>query len=109
MSRVVTHVAPINYGNLNPPQPALTWGDAPWNPSSEIMDGVIRNIQIYSAQLTVSDVVTEVGTPLSTAAGSSNIWYMNLNPTPSDISDKSGAGHNPQWVGAERPLLWTGP
>ena len=108
-SKVITHVAPSSYGNVNPPQPALTFGDAPWNPSQEIMNGVIRNIQIYSAQLSVSDVIKEVGTPLSTATGTSNIWYMNLNPTPTDISDKSGAGHNPQWVGSERPKLWNGP
>ena len=36
------------------------------------------------------------------------MWYMNLNPTPSDIGDKSGAGHNPAWVGSARPQLWSG-
>jgi hypothetical protein len=34
-------------------------------------------------------------------------WYLNMNPSPSDISDKSGRGNNPAWVGTERPTLWT--
>ena len=58
--------------------------------------------------LTLSDVLAEINSPRSTANGASNMWYMNLNPTPSDISDKSGNGHNPAWVGGERPRLWSG-
>lgn len=108
-SKTVTHVTDSTYGNTNPPQPALTWGDAPWNPSSEIMDGVIRGIQIYSIDLSIADVQAELATPQSTSAGASNLWYLNLNPTPTDISDKSGNGHNPAWVGSGRALLWTGP
>ena len=34
-------------------------------------------------------------------------WYLNMNPSPSDISDKSGRGNNPAWVGTERPTLWS--
>jgi chitodextrinase len=30
-----------------------------------------------------------------------------MDPTPTDISDKSGNGHNPVWVGNERPTLFT--
>ncbi len=107
-SKRIEHVADPSYGNTNPPAPALTWGDAPWNPSNEIMNGVIRGIQIYSTALSVNDVLAELSAPQSTSAGASNIWYMNLDPTPSDISDKSGRGHHPMWVGAERPLIWTG-
>jgi hypothetical protein len=108
-SRVIRVDLPRDYGNIYPPNPALTWGDAPWAPSQEIMNGVIRGIQIYSATLSVNDILTEAANPRSTNAGSSNIWYLNLDPTPTDISDKSGAGHHPEWVGTERPRLWTGP
>ena len=107
-SKRIAHVTGPSYGNVNPPAPALTWGDAPWNPSNEIMNGVVRGIQIYSTSLSISDINAELSTPLSTSAGASHIWYLNLNPTPSDISDKSGSNHNPMWVGAERPLLWSG-
>jgi hypothetical protein len=108
-SRVIRVDLPGDYGNINPPNPALTWGDAPWAPSNEIMNGVIRGIQIYSTSLSVSDILSESSAPMSTAPGTSNIWYLNLNPTPTDISDKSGQGHHPQWVGSERPRLWSDP
>jgi hypothetical protein len=108
-SKTVEHMTDPSYGNTNPPFPALTWGDAPWNPSNEIMNGVIRGIQIYAVDLSIGNVLSEVATPLSTSSGASNIWYLNLNPTPTDISDKSGTGHNPAWVGSGRALLWNGP
>jgi len=107
-TRVIRALIPSRYGNTNPPAPVLVWGDAPWNPSNEILNGVLRGIQVYSVALSVTDVLAESTTPLSTASGASTIWYLNLNPTPGDIADKSGSGHHPSWVGAERPLLWSG-
>ena len=107
-SRVISVDLPADYGSINPPHPALTWGDAPWAPSNEIMNGIIRGIQIYSTTLTVNDILSESNAPRSTSPGTSNIWYLNLNPTPSDISDKSGQGHHPEWVGSGRPSLWSG-
>ena len=107
-TKVIKHRSPRSYANKLPPRPALTWGDAPWAPSKEIMFGVMRGIQIYSTRLTVADVLAEASRPLSTAAARQSVWYMNLNPTPADIADKSGAGHHPEWVGAARPRLWMG-
>ena len=106
-TKVIKYRAPRSYGNKLPPRPALTWGDAPWAPSKEIMFGVMRGFQIYSTSLTMDDLLAEASHPLSTPAGRESVWYMNLNPTPTDIADTSGAGHHPEWVGAERPLLWT--
>jgi hypothetical protein len=88
---------------------ALSFGDAPWALGSERLNGILRGIQIYSAQLSLSEVLSEVSAPLSTPTGSSAIWYLNLNPTPTDITDKSGRGHHPTWAGALRPSLWVGP
>jgi hypothetical protein len=107
-SRVIKVDVSSSFANVNPPNPALTFGDAPWNPSNEIMNGVIRGIQIYTTSLSLSDILSESSNALSTSAGTSRVWYLNPNPTPSDISDKSGAGHNPAWVGSERPRLWSG-
>lgn len=106
-SKVISTLAPASFGNIVPPNAALTFGDAPWNPSEEIMNGIIRGIQIYSEQMSVSDIMSEITSPRSTAVGQANMWYMNINPTPSDISDKSGAGNDPEWVGSERPGLYT--
>jgi len=105
----VTVVADGDYGNRPPPVPALTWGDAPWNPGREVWCGMLRGIQIYSTRLSLPDILRETRTPLSTRAGAEHIWYLNLDPTPDDIADKSGRGHHPEWVGRERPGLWTGP
>jgi hypothetical protein len=102
----VSYVGHSSWNNVNPPAPALTWGDAPWAPGQEVYSGVLRGIQIYAANLTLVDLLSEVASPLSTAAGASSVWYLNLNPTPSDISDQSGRGHNPAWVGSARPALY---
>jgi hypothetical protein len=60
--------------------------------------------------LSVNDIVAEVTQPMSTTSGAANVWYLNLNPTPDDISDKSGKGHHPTWVDPNsKASLWTGP
>jgi hypothetical protein len=117
-SKIIVHTASPSVDNTSPPNSALTWGDAPWPASTgiygpsgegnEVYDGILRGIQIYNTRLSLQDVRAEINTPLSTAAGSSTIWYLNRNPIPTDISDKSGKNHNPTWVGSERPKLYTG-
>jgi hypothetical protein len=96
---------------LSSPAPAsdqaLSFGLSPWAVPSERLKGVLRGIRLYSASLSVSDVVSEANSPLSTSAGSASVWYMNINPTPSDISDKSGRGHHPNWASSGRPALWS--
>jgi hypothetical protein len=34
-------------------------------------------------------------------------WYLNMNPKPTDVQDKSGNGHHPSWDGTGRPTLWS--
>ena len=94
------------WGNTLPPVPALTWGDAPWAPGKEVWNGILSGIQVYSTCLTTDEILSEAAAPRSTAAGVASLWYENLNPRPDDIADKSGRGHHPEWVGAERPQLW---
>jgi len=79
-------------------------GDNPWNPGAEVWSGVLRGFQFYDAQLTPSQIAQEIAAPGSARQP----WYLNLNPTPTDISDKSGNGHHPSWVGNLLPTLWTG-
>lgn len=107
-TKVIRATESASWGESNPPSPALVWGDAPWNPSNEIMNGVLRGIQIYSTLLSIADIIAETSSPLGTAAGNANIWYLNLNPTPIDIADQSGKGNHPNWVGNERPAPWSG-
>jgi hypothetical protein len=103
----VSYTACPSWGNAAPPVPALTWGDAPWAPGKEVWNGLLSGIQVYAACLSVEDILREAAVLGSTPAGASSLWYANLAPQPHDISDQSGHGHHPQWVGPERPRLWT--
>jgi hypothetical protein len=96
------------HGGLRPPSnPTLAFGAAPWAVFQERLSGILRGIRLYSASLSQVDVLSEANTPLSTSAGAASIWYMNMNPSPNDISDKSGRGHHPTWAGSGRPALWS--
>jgi fibronectin type 3 domain-containing protein len=111
------------YGTQQPPSPALVMGQAPrldgpngtsiqsWGgyPGWEEFSGIIRGIQIYSTYLSDADIAAEIGSPMSTAAGRASIWYLNLDPRPSDVTDKKGMGtaHNPSWDGTTANE-WTG-
>ena len=113
---LVTHATASTWGNQTPPSPALTWGDAPWNPSQERSNGVLRGWQIYNALLNTTQInalgACETDACVLSTASSlgvlSSLWYLNMNPADaSDISDKSGNGHHPAWWNSNRPLHWT--
>ena len=97
----------FSYQDVDRPQPdpALIVGDAPWNPGHEIYYGILRGFQYYDALLTPAQIAQEVASPGAVRRP----WYLNLNPTPDDITDKSGSGHDPQWMTSNRPRLWTQP
>jgi uncharacterized protein YjdB len=88
----------------DPPTPGLIIGDAPWNSGQEVWNGILRGFQFYQRAMKPQEVAGEIRSPGSIGTP----WYLNLNPTPEDISDKSGNNHNPRWVGAERPPSWRG-
>lgn len=98
---VIDVTAPSWFGTVNPPSPAITFGDSPWYADfqHERLSGVLRGIKIFNRGLSESDTISEAAADgLVTAQGLANVWYMNVNPTPSDISDKSGKGHHPAWA-----------
>jgi hypothetical protein len=102
-------VVDCGWATTNPPSPAIVMGQAPdYNGASwggyagwEELNGILRGIQLYSGLLSVSDILAEINAPQSTAQGNSKIWYLNLNPRPSDVTDKKvgGTPHNPRWDG----------
>lgn len=110
-------VVDSGWADRNPPSPAIVMGQAPdlngesWGgfPGWEEFNGVIRGIQIYAGLLTLAEIQAEISEPLSTQAGQDLIWYLNLNPRPSDVSDKKGIGlpNDPSWDGATA-LEWSG-
>jgi hypothetical protein len=108
--RIISHQTSggelTNTGN----SPGLIFADAPWNDNDERLSGVLRGIQVYQAKLDLADIVLEAANHTSntpkTAAGLAGVHYMNQNPTPDDITDKSGQGNDPAWANANRPSLW---
>jgi len=118
-TKVITQtIDDSRWAATNPPTPAIVIGQAPDNGNGvswggyegwEEFNGIIRGIQMYSGLLSVADLQAEIQSPLSTTNGRAKIWYLNLNPRPSDVSDKKGIGtpHNPSWAGTTA-LEWTG-
>lgn len=69
----------------------------------------IVNSAISAAHMAaISALDTDAAVLAYCTANSITLHYLNSNPTPSDISDKSGAGHHPQWMSATKPGLWQG-
>jgi len=112
-----------DYGTTPPPSPCISVGDCPWphldgppptGEGTEVFFGYLRGFQFYNYQLSTAQMalVAQLDTDAQVLAacrdnGMALPWYLNMNPSPSDISDKSGRGNNPAWVGAERPTLWS--
>jgi hypothetical protein len=100
----------VDWAPVNPPRPIISMGQSAWGSydGDEEFNGIIRGIQIYAGNLSPNDIGAEIAQPLSTTAGRNFIWYLNLNPRPSDTTDKKGIGtpHNPQWRGTTA-LEWT--
>jgi hypothetical protein len=106
---IVVRVQDPVWGSVNPPNPAIVMGQAPnvggvsWGgyPGWEEFNGVIRGIQMYSGKLSLDDIKAEIAAPKSSTAGAGSIWYLNLDPRPTDVTDKKGIGtaHNPSWDG----------
>lgn len=86
-------------------------GCSPWDVSGstagECPSGTFRHLLQYDTPLSLAQIQAKVALS-SDDTSDANIWYSNLNPTPDDVSDKSGQGNNPGWANANRPTLYTG-
>jgi len=91
----------------------LTFGQSAWvtYPGNEEYCGPCRHLIVWqSAAIGLSDLAAIAAldtnaSVLSYCSGHSlpTPWYLNMNPTTTDITDKSGSGHHPAWIGAGRP------
>lgn len=70
----------------------------------------LRGLALFSSALSITDIAAEAATDSNaaqTAAGRASVWYINKNPTPTDVADKSGTGRSPVWANGNRPTLYT--
>ena len=118
MTKVISYtVNDSTWARTTPPTPAIFMGQGPnvggvsWGGYAgwEEFNGIIRGIQFYSGLLSLPEIQAEINAPASTTTGQNLIWYLNPNPTPTDVLDTSGRGHHPSWNGSGRPTLYVGP
>lgn len=109
LSRVVAVDLPPSYFSSSTPTQTLVFGDAPWDhvtggasgggPGNEQLKGLLRRIKIFTSRLTLADAISEaLSDGLATSAGRAAVWYLNANPKPDDLTDKSGRGHHFHWL-----------
>lgn len=109
-SKVIRTLTPVA-GFPTPSAPAFYFGASDWTASgsanSECPSGRFRNWQLYSAYKSAAQLLT-LSSLLSNAAivahaDAGGLHYVNIDPTPTDIADKSGLDNHPRWANANRP------
>lgn len=114
-SKVITYDSVDSYANRGGGPGAdygMCIGAAPWNPGNEEASSILRGFQSFQAALTLAQIqaleaCNSNAAALSAASGQGvSHYYLNINPTVADISDKSGNGNHPSWANANRPDDW---
>jgi len=95
-----------------PADPAFYLGASDWtttfgDQNSETPGAVIRHVLLYDRALSQAEIEAKADLTTNDTTDP-DIWYSNIDPTPTDITDKSGAGRTPTWDNANRPALFTG-
>lgn len=99
--------------SATPGSPAFYIGGSYWTGNGNTNDETpscdyIRHLIQRGVPSTIAEIQALFArtTDLTTSIDA-NCWYSCLNPTPSNIADRSGAGHDPAWRNSNRPTLWT--
>jgi hypothetical protein len=116
-AKVIALDLPASYFTSLAETQSFTWGDAPWDHvtksqsggGKEQFKGIMRRMKIFTTNLSLADASAEaLVDDVTTSAGASNLWYLNANPKPDDIQDKSGQGHDFSWFDPSATAsLWT--
>lgn len=123
LNRISYQVNDAGWADADPPSPCICVGQAPDNGTGtqswggysrwEEQNAIIRGLQFYTEQLSEANIVAlsaydDDASVLAAVSslGISSLWYLNMNPRPTDVTDKSGGAHHPTWAGSLRPTLW---
>lgn len=79
-NNIIEYTAKPDWGESNPPFPALIFGDSPWGHiyyGTERMSGILGRIKIFNKSLSLNDLKKEAldMSKLVTAEGKKNIWW----------------------------------
>lgn len=109
-SFVIVQDYPLS-GLASPPAMKFRFGASPWTASGsaneECPSGTFRHFLMYDRVLSLAEIQAKAALTEDDTTDV-NVWYSNINPTPSDVSDKSGRGRSPAWANANRPSLYQG-
>lgn len=95
-----------SFGDANPPNPALTFGDSPWwaDYQHERLSGLLRRVKVFNTLLSEADTLAEAAdmTQIVTAAGQAAIWFGKKNYTADDVTNGPlcdyGTGRRGAWA-----------
>lgn len=110
---IITYTPAAGYGNTNPPTPAVYFGDAPWSPGNERLNGTLGPVKIIATLLSESDTIAESNdmTRLVTSNAQSNNWWSKKSfDTVDSLTDDYGSGRSFAWETASKAtrVLWSG-
>lgn len=100
----------VAVGTFGTPSMKHRNGASPWTASgstnAECPSGTFRYLLKYTRGFSAAEVLAKLGRTTDDTTDP-DVYYSNINPTPDDVADKSGSGHNPSWANANRPTLYT--
>jgi len=109
-SNIIENEALSDWGETDPPNPAVTFGDSPWWSAyqHERMSGILGRVKIFNKTLSESDILAEAAdmSQLVTTDGQNNIWWGKNNfSSVDDLTCNYGTGRAFSWASAGKATL----
>ena len=100
---IIQNIATSTWGETDPPDPAITFGDSPWYASfqHERMSGEFDSVKIIAKGLSESDMLSEAAdmSQLVTSDGATYIWWgKNGFDSVDDLTCDFGTGRTFVWA-----------
>jgi hypothetical protein len=100
---IIQNIAASTWGETDPPDPAITFGDSPWYASfqHERMSGEFDSVKIIAKGLSESDMLSEAAdmSQLVTSDGATYIWWGKDGfDTVDDLTCDYGTGRTFVWA-----------
>lgn len=100
---VIERVSPASFGEVNPPEPAVVFGDSPWYASfqHERLSGILGPVKIFAKSLSEGNMIAEAAdmTQLVTPEGIANIWWGKKSfKSVDDLTCDYGTGRTFTWA-----------